>query len=713
MSGHHAVVPIVQYGIDSDDVGYALVKSNGLTVFNPNVVNRVEAQQLFAQALVVVEGLHARGIACGDISHESFAFNKNREVFLFAPLGDPKCTQQIRDESSTQHIRFRLPQQKSGGADSAADVHALCVVGAQLLEEHQSPVVSGDTGKEKIELPKILQEVTEGKRGEALSSIESLRGVLTEKGVELPASLTRKGSESPKGTEREHVILKIGLSQETKGRPTSKEDTRVPRAGIGAGAGKWRDRHSVMTLVVLNVIALGWLAKISFGSSGRPAPAVEDLYRQEVAELNRLVMSDDPLAHSKIEKAFKESVAPAHRELVLRALLARSRRLGLMRASDVVRMDAYEHGVGNSTSVPEELLFGIRALDPMQPAQARRELIRTAYEKAPQFTVNLAASLALDSGDTVSFHDLFVRRAEEQLSLEKAAQRSDIALMLLLPDVHDLFSEDIMEKADEVPVEDVKVLLSEMAKRERSGIATVAQIARRRGVAEGPGVVFLSELQRGAALEPRVRAALVSGVLGTLSSEDVEVFSQWYAPGSARALEAGIIMTQDAQVSDKAFAALRSKPLGDGYVSGVMEFVQATYGDDSERYAPLVAGLALRETLGSDGIKRGLDIVETAPSNRLLAQQIVRKAPSDVISLALPRLHDLLEPTDLTDLLQHPDKSVRLQAIPYLSSVNDVLVLKLIRQAFEQEQDGDVRKAYEENISVIREQMQGGINLEG
>jgi hypothetical protein len=305
----------------------------------------------------------------------------------------------------------------------------------------------------------------------------------------------------------------------------------------------------------------------------------------------------------------------------------------------------------------------------------------------------------LDSGDTVSFHDLFVRRAEEQLSLEKAAQRSDIALMLLLPDVHDLFSEDIMEKADEVPVEDVKVLLSEMAKRERSGIATVAQIARRRGVAEGPGVVFLSELQRGAALEPRVRAALVSGVLGTLSSEDVEVFSQWYAPGSARALEAGIIMTQDAQVSDKAFAALRSKPLG--------------YGDDSERYAPLVAGLALRETLGSDGIKRGLDIVETAPSNRLLAQQIVRKAPSDVISLALPRLHDLLEPTDLTDLLQHPDKSVRLQAIPYLSSVNDVLVLKLIRQAFEQEQDGDVRKAYEENISVIREQMQGGINLEG
>ena len=35
LSSHHNVVPIIQYGIDVDNVGYALVKSDGITLFNP------------------------------------------------------------------------------------------------------------------------------------------------------------------------------------------------------------------------------------------------------------------------------------------------------------------------------------------------------------------------------------------------------------------------------------------------------------------------------------------------------------------------------------------------------------------------------------------------------------------------------------------------------------------------------------------------------
>ena len=713
LSSHHNVVPIIQYGIDVDNVGYALVKSDGITLFNPKKGNRIEAQQRFSQMLVVVESLHARGIICGDISHESFALNKNSEIVLFAPLGDPKCIESKREAQPTQHFRCRLPQQRSGNVDVTADTHALCVVGAELLEEHQAAVVSTDTGKERVGLPKILKELAERKNGGVFSSVESLRGLLTERGIEFPDAASRRSEKPPSKGGRTQNTLKIALPRDSKEGVKSNEAPRTLRAGIGAGRGAWKDKYSIITLMALNGLALVWLAKQSFISTGSPALVGEDLYKRQVSELNRLVMSDDPLAHGQIEKAFKEAKEPERRQLILRALLARSRRLGLMRASDVVRVSAYERGVGSSSEVPVEVLIGVRALDPMQPSHVRRELLNGAYEKAPQFAVTLAASLALDGGDASAFHDLFVRCAEDQVSLDNVAQMSDMALMLVLPDVHDLFSEDIMERADQIPVEDVKALLSAMAQRERSGIVTVAQIARRRGVTEGPGVVFLAELQRGAALEPRVRAALVSGVLDTLSMQDVEALSEWYAPGSARALEAGIVMTQDAEVSERAFAALRSKPLGDGYVSGVMEFVQATYGEESERYGPLVAGLALRETLGASGIKRGLDLVEAAPSNRLLAQQVLRKAPADVLYLALPRLRGLVEPTDLTDLLLHPDKAVRLLVIPYLSSVNDILLLKLIQQAYDQEQDADVRKVYENSISVIQERTQRFSNLEG
>jgi hypothetical protein len=275
--------------------------------------------------------------------------------------------------------------------------------------------------------------------------------------------------------------------------------------------------------------------------------------------------------------------------------------------------------------------------------------------------------------------------------------------MLLLPDVHDLFSEDIVSRSSEMPSEDLRLLLSEMARQERSGIATVAQIAMNRDISKDTGQIFLSELQRSAGVDSKVRTALVAGALGNFSDRDVEALSQWYAPGAVRGLEAAIITTQDPSMRKAAFEALRSKPLGDGYVSGVMEFIQATYGGESERYAPLVATLALRDIVGPVAVKEGLSMVAQAPSSRTLAQRIMHKAPSSVILVALPELNPLLEPADLTDLLQHEDKNVRLQALPYLSTANDILVLKLIQQSFEQEQDDEVRRAYQEHIPSIRE----------
>lgn len=696
LTAHPAVAPIIQYGIDGDNVGYALINSSGLIPILSQGVEGVDAETLFTEATLLVESLHARNITCGDISQESFAVRKDGRVVLFAPLGDPETEAEGDESLRLQHVRFRLPAQRAGAPTPKEDVYALCQV-ALKVDRGQGDLSANSTTR--VALANLLKADAAGESDFPLESVQSLRVALQKEGVELPPARELSTDDTAGGKTRE-VTLKLGRIPEVRqsGEGLGRRGLRHRLIGSSGGTGLTR------VLVLLNLCALGLLVWLIYAPTKSSAFVPFEQRQSEVEFFNRLVMSDDPLAHGKLEKEFRESITPERRALALRAMMARSRRLGLLRGADVVLSIAQQRGVGGGTEIPPELAFGISVLDPLKSNQAKRELLSSSYSSSPQFVTSLAAALALDSKDSATYHDIFVRAAEEQLAMSQAAGKNDLALMLLIPDVHDLFSEDLVLRGEELSAEDVKFLLSEMARRERCGIATVAQLAAKKGVSAELGTVFLRELQRSSGLEPKVRAALVSGALGNFSEGDVDALAEWYAPGSARALEAAILSSQDPTIRKKAFEALRSKPLGDGYVSGVFEFIQATYGADSERFAPLVATLALREVAAPAVIKGGLSVVPDAPSNRKLAQRIIRKAPGSVVLIALPELHTFLEPTDLTDLLAHPEKAVRLQALPYLSSANDILVLKLIQQAYEQEQDEEVRRAYQDNIATIRGQ---------
>lgn len=697
LMAHPAVAPIIQYGIDGDNIGYALINSSGLTPILSKGVEGVDAKTLFTEAALLVESLHARNITCGDISQESLAIGKDGKVLLFAPLGDPETEAEGDESLRVQHVRFRLPAQTPGAPTPKEDVYALCQVVLKVDQERGN--LSADAAT-RVALTNLLKADAAGEGDCPLESMQSLRVALDKEGIDLPPARGFSTADAAGGKTRE-VTLKLGrtlVERRPGGEGLGRRGLRPRLMGFSGGGGLTR------VLVLLNLCALGFLVWLVYAPTQSTAVTPLEQRRSEVEFFNGLAMSDDPLAHGKLEKEFRESMTPERRALALRSLMARSRRLGVLRGADVILSIAQQRGIGSGPEIPPELVFGISALDPMKANQAKRELLVSSYSSSPQVVTSLAAALALDSKDSATYHDIFVRAAEDQLAITQAAGKNDLALMLLLPDVHDLFSEDLVLRGEELPAEDVKFLLSEMARRERCGIATVAQLAAKKKVSSELGAVFLRELQQSSGLEPKVRAALVSGALGSFSEGDVDALAEWYAPGSARALEAAILGSQDLTIRKKAFEALRSKPLGDGYVSGVLEFIQATYGADSERFAPLVATLALREVAAPAVVKGGLSVVPDAPSNRKLAQRIIQKAPGGVVLIALPELHQLLEPTDLTDLLAHPDKAVRLQALPYLSNANDILVLKLIQQAYEQEQDEEVRRAYQDNIATIRGQ---------
>ena len=67
-----------------------------------------------------------------------------------------------------------------------------------------------------------------------------------------------------------------------------------------------------------------------------------------------------------------------------------------------------------------------------------------------------------------------------------------------------------------------------------------------------------------------------------------------------------------------------------------------------------------------------------------------------------------MDPLDIVDLLGHPSQTVRIAAVSHLSQVNDIMLLKLISQSYEEENDPKVRAVYEQKISVIRDRAGAG-----
>ena len=389
----------------------------------------------------------------------------------------------------------------------------------------------------------------------------------------------------------------------------------------------------------------------------------------------------------------------------MRVLTFRARRDGLGRTSDVVLERLADAKDLSTFGGDEQSRSLVRILDPSLSSSSRLEEVARLYQGSPRLATVLAASSALDTGDAEVYRGLFAKAVVEQTGVSNGGEHNPYALMLLLPDVHDLFSEDIVAVREKIPAADVVWLLDELGRQGRAEVSTGAQIAERRNIVTGAHGVFLTELRRSAALKQRIRSSLVLGALGKLSIDDVRRFDEWYGQGAVRVLEATILTTSSSSLRRAAFDSLSAKPTEDLYVARVMEFVRNSYGDDSSRFAGVVAAIDLREVVGEEVLDREFDALRDAPRSEELLRRLVQGASPDVIQIVLTRYSDSMDQLDIVDLLTHPSPAVRVAAVSSLTKVNDIMLLKLISQSYDDEADPKVRAAYEEKISLVRERL--------
>lgn len=735
--GIQGVQAILRAGVDRHNIGFAVLHEYNSQKIDGRARDTKDLEDRFNRCIAIIESLHERSVVCGDICLDSFVMNDRGKVSLFAVLGDVRLESEEEEFNRARYLAFRPPEQAHGGVQSpACDLYALGWLGDGLF------ACEVDDGGQKKGPPSWLKNILR-----VTATAELRAGDLTAKKLRMVIEQHQDGAEPESGDDfalmdlssstesrddnegEAHGAERSSVEEDPEDDDRAERDTAVSSKKGSQGFDKrfsggdperfstgvknlssWFASSSrVSFLAVANIVALGVLflsfVNVRSSAGGVDADVRDALHRHAAIQetLQTLYASDEPIAHRKLVEELNADVSPEDRRDIFFTLMSRSRRLGFTRASDVVR------GSYNASQAREKFGSGgadalmIAILDPALNHASKVDELTKLYQVDPVNATVLAAALALDSGDAEPYRGILARAVAEQIGVPDGGENSPYALMLLVPDAHDLFSEDLLMVSERISSADIKWLLEVLGRKGRSELATVAQLASSRQVVAGPYAVFLRELQMSVALSEGLRMSLVSGMLGKLSSTDIKRFGEWYGQGAPRVLEASIITTQDSGIRSAAFEALRTKPLSDTYVAQIVEFLDSTYGGDSSKYGGLVAVVALHETVDAQTANQELEVIKDAPRRRELLKQLVKGAPSDMLEVLLKRYSDSMEPLDIVDLLSNPSVEVRKVAVDRLSSVNDIMLLKLITQSYDDEKDASVRAVYEAKIGVVRD----------
>lgn len=728
LAGAQGTQPILRAGVDSRNVGFAVLPEFDGRRVASRAKNNEELAARYDACVAIVETLHERSIVCGDLCLDSFMVNDRGKVSLFSVLGDVRLASEDEEHNRARYLGFRPPEQEQGGEQPAScDLYALGWIGEGVFASEVTEQ------KEDRAPPTWLKEIlqftaTEESRAKAgsVKTIRSIMGSQQKEGgsassdtfalVELPVKEDREPADTMDAPQAEapHEGSRHTHHDGFK-RPKSSGNTLhgVVTEGLSDAvdgvAGIFQISSKVVLLLAANFAALTVLffSYVDVRLTSARDEVTDGVQPDTVAAIREslwnLYVSDAPAGHQELIQTLGSTHTPDGRAEVIRFVIFRSRRIGLPRSAEVVRGSFNASANPGTFGTQDPSARILRVIDPSLSQAGRVEELTKLYDTDPGLATVLSAALALDSGEADLYRGILARAVADQVGVATGGEHSPYALMLLLPDVHDLFSEDLVEISHKIPAADIEWLLQELGRKGRAEISTVAQLASNRNIVGGPYAVFLKELQRSVALSEGLRMSLVSGTLGKLSDTDIRRFSDWYGQASPRVLEASIVTTRDPVVRRSAFEALRTKPQADIYVAKVMEFVDSSYGGDSSKYGGVVAVLALRGVVDKQTTDTELGALQGAPRMKEFLKRLVKGAPPEILVILLRRFSSSMDPLDIIDMLSNPSVEVRTTAVAQLSDVNDIMLMKLIIQSYDEEADPAVRAVYQDKIRVIRD----------
>lgn len=350
----------------------------------------------------------------------------------------------------------------------------------------------------------------------------------------------------------------------------------------------------------------------------------------------------------------------------------------------------------------------LKAIDKSLPEEARFASLRQAYASHPRVALRLAVALALDLNALGAFQPVIAQLVGDSLRLKDVDKFSTLSLVLAHPDLALVFGEDVIQKKELIPDEDIIWLLKQLASRNDINVRPIANIAVERKVLSPLRTVFLETIRDRGDLPPDILTALIRAAAGVLRSEDVGAFGRWYDISAESILLAVCALEEDPSVALEAFDTLAGKSLTVEPSASLVQWVRKSYWDDRGSFARVVGMLGNLKLLSDEEVVSAFESFDKAVRDSDLLDILLETNHPLIVKYVVDRYSELLGLGTLLNLLSNREPGIRIAAVRALKNFNDIGALKIILDHYENEKDESVRQVYKETFWVIRQREESG-----
>ncbi len=736
------------YGVDAEGTAFSLFPPlDGYSIISGNIEAH-EAERRFISALRHVQRLHDVGIVCGDLCGSSFWVNREGELRFLGIMGsfDTEAAATAM-APPLDTIPFLAPEQRGGGGvEPMTDVFALGVLGYYLLtkkypygegmtllgaqlEASQIPPISSECRVPPVWAEEVLRKCLSPRpeeryrnAGEVLSQISEIRQrVFSEESTPVA-----KKSSAPAAPKEEKPRQKL----ESFATPPRSASASMPVVQPEEVVTKSRKTLFLGGFVI--VLLLLFLLPGLFRTEGREEmtnnlreelqPHIEALSDSNLRDaidvisegdkalserekrLTQLANSDDPIAHDVLVTSAHEANSQRMRELSEKAIVKRARRLGLLRSAEQLHQWLRTLRPGQFPSSYESML---KAVDRSLPEEARFALLRQSYASDPRVALRLTVALALDLDKLGEFQSVISQLVGDSLHMTGLKKYSSLSLILAHPDLALVFGEDIVQKRNLIPDQDILWLLRILADRNDINVRAIANVAVEREILPKVRQVFLSLIRDRGDLPVDVMGALIRAAAGSLTKDDLSAFGRWYDIRAEEVLLAILADVEDIDLLREAFDILAGKSMTIEPSATMVAWIREGHWSERENFAKVVGVMGNLEKMREKEIEAAFDAFSNAAQNSDLLDMLLDTDHPVVVRMVVSQYSDLLGLGTLLSLLSNRDAEVRKQAVRGLKSFNDIAALKLIIDRYEKEKDESVREVYRETFWVIRQREEG------
>jgi len=348
----------------------------------------------------------------------------------------------------------------------------------------------------------------------------------------------------------------------------------------------------------------------------------------------------------------------------------------------------------------------LKSLDTTLPIDARSRYLREAYVVNPEMVLRLAVALALDTDKLDEYQPVLTQMIGDAMRLEDAGRYSAISLVLANPDLALVFGEDVIQKRSRIPDADLLWLLRILADRNDIHVRAIASLAVERGILPPLRAQFLQVIRDRADLPPDVLHSLLRAAGGALKSEDIGAFGRWFDLDAEKILLAICADATDSDVQIEAFDTLAGRTLSIEPSASLVDWIRKNYWSKRGDFVTAVGVLGNLDKVDKETLQRLFVSMDRFVRDSDLIELLLASNNPEVVKAVLNRYASQINRTSLLRLLDNPEKEIRLVAVRALKGENDVGVLKIIIDHYENEQDPEVRQIYKDTYWVIRQRQE-------